>query len=198
MSTPKPKPEPRIPRVAAATAAAPPAASPAGSSSVATFPEDSREQERRGPGRPPKLCATCGKSATECKCAKAAAVPELAEQTVKQLLKGIFRTTGGAIAIATGVEMSKMQQVWDLAEGELMLLGPQATTLANKYADDFLKLFQTEIAFAVTILPIVAMKASATRTIVAAHKAANSQPKKDAAPPSPVPKAPDGVRAAAA
>lgn len=139
------------------------------------FPLDPiRSEEKRGPGRPAKICDKCFKSASECRCPKASATFEA--ETVKALLKGTFNTIGGAISILTGVSQEQMRQIWALAEGELMILTPQAAELANKYAPDFLKLFQTEIAFGVTLFPILAVKVAMTKMVLDAKKKVSSTP----------------------
>jgi hypothetical protein len=163
-----------------------PASPTPGMPAQSVFPDDPRpiEQERRGPGRPPKICEKCFKPASECKCAAEVPPPPFDEATVQFVFKGFSQLMAVSLSLSTGLEAESLAKIWNFQPGELMLMTPPATVLANKYLPDLLKGFQDELKLLMVLLPILISKVVITKALVGAHKKLHQVPDQTGKTPS--------------
>jgi hypothetical protein len=151
-------------------------------SSVTAFPID--ESARRGPGRPPKLCATCGKMASECK-GHAAAPFSIGESTVKGILQMFSHLTALSFAVSTGLPLENLHRLWQFSEGESAVLLPPTTELINKNAPEWLIRWETELKVGFVLLPILITKLTVTHAMVQAMKQQKEKQASSSSSPSP-------------
>jgi hypothetical protein len=134
------------------------------------FPVDHVEENRRGPGRPAKICPACNLPASECK-GHAVAKFEISEGTVKGMYQMLAHVVALSFSISSGLPAGDLAKLWAFSEGETAVLAPPTAALINEKAPEWLLKYEKEIAVGFVLFPILITKLTITNALVKMHKA---------------------------
>lgn len=140
-------------------------------------------EEKRGPGRPPKLCIVCSKPAGECQghTSTGAAPPSFTEETIKYGLQFVSQMIAVGASIAADVSIPEAIKMIGFSEGEIAVLSPSATVVANKYLPDWLSSNQAEVNLMFVAAPILIGKIVIVKSLMDRAKKDRAEAAKTAA-----------------
>jgi hypothetical protein len=164
---------------------------------VSAFPIDHIEEPRRGPGRPPKICSICNKSASECK-GHAPAQFQIGESTVKGLMQMVAHLAALSFSMSSGVPLESLSKIWLFSEGEQALIAPPAAEIINEHAPEWLLRYEKEIKLGLVLVPVLITKLTITHAMVKMHKEQKEKQVPANASPSPAAAKPESTVAAQA
>lgn len=139
----------------------------------AVFPAAPVVEDKRGPGRPPKICPVCGKSASECKghTSTLTPAPALTEVTVKYALQFVSQMLAVGTSIAADIPIPEAIKLMGFSEPELAVMATPATEVANKYLPDWMLSSQAEVQLMLVAGPILVGKLILVKSLLDRKKA---------------------------
>jgi hypothetical protein len=138
-------------------------------SPATSFPIDTPEVARRGPGRPPTLCPTCNLPRSECKGHDAPKF-QIGEAAVKGLLQLLGNGAALVFSMTSGMTLAELAPIWHFSETETALVAPPATEYINDVAPDWMLRYEKEFKIGFVLLPILIAKLAITNALIHARK----------------------------